>query len=325
MTSPPHAARLSITQRLALRALIWGVALTRRLPDEFVYRAAYALGSGLSLLMPARRRVARANLARVCTWLADAGMATPRVAAAAAGGRALDRMVRAAFGHWAVSYAESMMAPRYGSRQLQERIVAEDPAASAGAIVAGQRGGVGRIHLGMHFGSVDLSAIYATRVGGQSLAAPMERVDDPVASAWFEHVRGELGVDIVPLAGAAAGLRARLARGETVGLVADRMIVGSGTRVTLFGAPVRLPRGPAVLAAETGAPIYLTAVARTGTARWVGHTIRIEPPAGVSRREAVRWILEQEARAFERIVAIAPEQWSTMFFPIWDVGGEESP
>ena len=36
------------------------------------------------------------------------------------------------------------------------------------------------------------------------------------------------------------------------------------------------------------------------------------------RREATRSILEQEARTFERIVARAPEQWTTLFFPIWE-------
>ena len=47
-------------------------------------------------------------------------------------------------------------------------------------------------------------------------------------------------------------LRAALARGEGVGLVADRDIAGGGVPVTLFGLPARLPIGPAYLALDAG-------------------------------------------------------------------------
>ncbi|HZW01057.1 MAG TPA: hypothetical protein VFF55_05765, partial [Candidatus Deferrimicrobium sp.] len=112
-------------------------------------------------------------------------------------------------------------------------------------------------------------------------------------------------------------LIAALERGEAVGVVADRNIVGSGVKVELFGGPVRLPIGPAVLSVQTGAPIYLQAIERTGPGEWMGHTVRIQPGPGLSRREATRSIIEQEARIFERIVARAPEQWTTLFFRIW--------
>jgi hypothetical protein len=46
--------------------------------------------------------------------------------------------------------------------------------------------------------------------------------------------------------------------------------------------------------------------------------VPLRPAPGTSRREATRSILDQEARAFERIVARAPEQWTTLLFPIWD-------
>jgi lauroyl/myristoyl acyltransferase len=72
-----------------------------------------------------------------------------------------------------------------------------------------------------------------------------------------------------------------------------------------------------MLSVRTGAPIYLEAIERTGPGEWLGHTVPLRPAPGTERRDAVRSIIEQEARAFERIVARAPEQWSTLFFPIW--------
>jgi hypothetical protein len=40
-------------------------------------------------------------------------------------------------------------------------------------------------------------------------------------------------------------------------------------------------------------------------------------PADGSRRERVTRYLEAEARAFERHIAAAPEQWLAIFHPIW--------
>ncbi len=50
-------------------------------------------------------------------------------------------------------------------------------------------GEVGVIHMAMHFGSVDLSALYGARVGSLPVTGPMEFVTTPLARAWFDHVR----------------------------------------------------------------------------------------------------------------------------------------
>ena len=316
--APPAPPPLSTTQQVLLRLIIGALWVLRRLPDGPIYRVAYAIGAGLYLVLPERRERVRQNLARVCRWLVDNDMAIPRVARAANDEAALERMVRAAFGHWVVTYAEAALGPRYSASELRRRFVPVDPATSAETIVARAPGEIGLIHLAMHFGSVDLSALYGSRVGVVPLTGPMEFVGSPIARAYFERVRNELDVTIVPLGNAAEALIAALERGEAVGIVADRNIVGRGSPVELFGAPTRLPIGPALLAVTTGAPIYLQAIERTRRGVWLGHTVRLRPPAGASGRQATRAILEQEARHFERIIARAPEQWTTLFFPIWE-------
>jgi KDO2-lipid IV(A) lauroyltransferase len=309
---------LGFGRALALRLILLLLAVAQRLPDRPIYRLAFVVGAGLSLLMPARRELARRNLDRVCRWLVAQDMATPRVHAAARDGRALDRLVRATFGHWVVSYVEAALAPRYSAADLRTRVRAADETTSREALMARPPGEVGIIHMAMHFGAVDLSAVYGARLSPLPITGPMELVTAPLARAYFEHVREALGVTIVPIGDAASALTAALRRGEAVGVVADRNIVGSGLPVQLFGAPARLPVGPAVLSVQTGAPLYLEAVERTAPGEWLGHTVSLRPAPGSSRREATRSILEQEARAFERIVARAPEQWTTLLFPIWD-------
>jgi KDO2-lipid IV(A) lauroyltransferase len=172
--------------------------------------------------------------------------------------------------------------------------------------------------MAMHFGSVDLSAFYGARVGKVPLTGPMEFVESPLARAYFDRVRFEMGVTIVPVAGSAERLVRALERGEAVGIVADRNIIGRGTRVQLFGAPARLPIGPAMLSVQTGAPLYLEAIERTGPGEWLGHTVALRAEPGSTRREATHQLVEDAARAMERIIARAPEQWTTLFFPIWE-------
>ena len=304
--SPPPGPPLNLFQQAVFRALMAVLWAARRLPDKPLYRAAFAIGAGLYLLLPERRRVVRANLERVVEWLVAAGNASPRVARAARDPRSLDKLVRATFGHWVVGYAEAALGPRYSGEELARRFVAAYPETSARALSVPAAGDPGPIHMAMHFGSVDLSALYGARVGTLPLTGPMEFVETPLARAYFDRVRNEIGVTIVPVAGAAEALTEALGRGGAVGIVADRNIIGRGSPVRLFGGTVRLPIGPALLSVQTGAPLFLEAIERTGPGEWLGHTIELRAEPGARRREATRQILEQEARAMERVIARAP-------------------
>ena len=72
-----------------------------------------------------------------------------------------------------------------------------------------------------------------------------------------------------------------------------------------------------MLALETGAPAWLIVTRREGWSDYRSRLERIEMPARESRRERLAGFMANEARAFERAVADAPEQWWTLFFPIW--------
>jgi lauroyl/myristoyl acyltransferase len=306
----------TLRDRAIAAALIGGAALLRHLPDGLVFRAAHVAGAGTSLLMPGRRALVRANLGRVCRWLDENGLASPRVRAAARDGQALDRLVREAFGHWFRTYAEAAMAARYDAETLRARIRL-DPLESGRASLGPALPGRGRIYIGFHFGAIELGALFASRESQVSIAGPMETVANPALRAYFEKSRSALGISIVPLRDAGRELTARLARGQGVALVADRLISGSGARVELFGAPTRVPVGPAVLAAESGAEVFAIAVRRTGWTHWVIRVEPIELVPGAPRRARVRDALDQEMRTLERLVADAPEQWWSLFFPLW--------
>jgi KDO2-lipid IV(A) lauroyltransferase len=307
-------------QRLRARALSVGVAVLRALPDGLVFRAAYAAGVGLSLVLRSRRKLVRENLRQVCVGLVERDLASRRVRAALTDGRQLDRLTRAAFGHWVLAYAESIITTAYSAEEMRRRVRTVDSPVVTEALAPQPREAPGRIFVGLHFGCLELAAAYATAVAGMRVVAPMETVADPALQRTLERVRGATGIEIIPIPGAAHRLRDALSTGAAAALVADRPIGGLGVAVDLFGAPVKLPLGPAVLALESGAPVYVVAVRRTGFGRWSAHIERLDAAGGSTLRARIHAQLAAQARAFERIVAQAPEQWWTCMFPIWERG-----
>jgi KDO2-lipid IV(A) lauroyltransferase len=294
---------------LVLRALSW---VAGRLPEGPLIRLADLAGGAWYRLAPARAAQARRNLRRVAVALAAGDDAPPHVRAAATDPQALDRLVRAAFRHNARYYLEVARIPSFRPRDLDERLLVETPDLVDEAFA----GGGAVIFVGLHFGAIELPAVFlASRAG--SAVAPMETLDDPALQAWFVRTRGAAGVRIVGLREARRELLAALHDGTPVGLVGDRDLTGGGIPVVLFGAPATLPLGPAMLAVESGAPMYVAGVRRSGTGRYRGRLEPVTVPGDGTRRERVVATTQALARAFERIVAAAPEQWWAVFFPIW--------
>ena len=292
-----------------LRAFSW---LVCRLPERPLIVLAERGGDLWYRATPDRAAQARRNLGRVVTWLDDRGEGTPLARAAARDPRALERMVRLAYRHATRYYLEVARTPALSRDDVQTRIEIETVDSVEVAFTPGRPA----IFIGLHFGALELPALYlASRVG--RAVAPMETLNDPELQAWFVRTRGTAGVRIVGLREARRELTAALRAGESVGLVGDRDLTGGGVLTAFFGAAARLPLGPALLAIETGAPAYVSAVRRTSPGRYVGRVEPVTVPTEGSRRDRATATTVAIARAFERVIADAPEQWWAVFFPIW--------
>lgn len=303
---------MSLVGRLRGRALIGASWLACRLPERPLTALAESAGELWYHAAPGRAAQARRNLQRVVTALAAGGRGSVSARAAATDPAALERLVRRAFRHAARYYLEVARTPAVRPEDLDRRIVIETPDAVAGAFEPGR----GVLFVGLHFGSLELPGLYfASRVGGA--VAPMETIDDPDLQAWFVRTRGAMGVRIVGLREARRELLRALREGTSVGLVGDRDLTGGGIPTELFGAQTRLPLGPAMLAVETDAPVYVVGVRRAGVGRYRARLLAVDAPPDGSRRERVTVLTAALARAFEDIVADAPEQWWSIFFPIW--------
>ena len=296
-------------RRRALQAASW---LACRLPERPQIALAELAGDLWYRRTPERAAQARRNLARVGEWLAANERGTPLARAAADDPRALERLVRLAYRHAARYYLEVARTPGMGGDEVPRRLTIETPEVVEEAFSLRRPA----IFVGLHFGAIELPALLlASRVG--EAVAPMETLDDAELQAWFIRSRGSVGIRIVGVREARRELTKALHEGRYVGLVGDRDLTGGGTLTELFGAPASLPLGPALLAIETGAPPYVMGVRRSAPGRYTGRLERIDVAAEGSRRERAMATTAALARAYERIVEDAPEQWWAVFFPIW--------
>jgi phosphatidylinositol dimannoside acyltransferase len=293
--------------------IVAGTRVLGALPEGPLVAAAESIGELWYRAAPAKAAQARANLGRVCEGLAAQGRGSSLVRRAATDPDALERIVRRAFRHAARYYLEMA---RVGSRDAAEtlaRIDIETP----GEVTEALRSGKPVILTGLHYGSIEVPVLVVSEMVGHRVTAPMEIVGDPVLARWFMDSRRRSGVNVVSMAEARPALMAAIKRGESVGLVADRDLLHNGIMVPFFGHPAPLPAGPALLAVETGLPIYAASARRAPHLRYRGKLIQIPTSAKGRLRERVTAITTEMAKAFETLLADGPEQWFGAFHPIW--------
>ena len=312
---PLSAARPNrgLGRRLRARALVAASWAACRLPEPPLLALADLAGRLWYRLAPERRRRARRNLGRVTRWLADNDMGTPESRAAARDGRALNRLVRDAFRNAARYYVQLARTAIVDEAYLDRWLVWENPAIIDAALADLD----GSLFVGLHMGGYALPALVAAQRTGRPAVVPSETIADPELQAYLVASRKRLGLELIELASAKRLLKEALLRGETVGLLGDRDITGGGIEVAFFGAPSPLAAGPALLAMDVGVSPYVFGVSRDAAGV---HHVRVEQvsvPAEGTRRERITAYLDAEARAFERFVAIAPEQWLAVFHPLW--------
>ena len=288
------------------RAAITGLTILSYLPEQLLLLVARAWGVIGPKVQRARAQQGAINLARVYTFR-DGSAPSPQTVA---------RGVQQLFEHHLRFYIESARAPRHARQIIATRVALEDESAVDGAFTASAGSA---IFLAAHFGAIELPGSILAERSGRTPVAPMEEIANPVLQAWMLRVRGEgLGLRIIPAQGAADVMSSELAAGGIVGMVGDRNVVGAGVPVKLFGFAARLPIGPALLAVESGARLYVAAVIREPRGTYTGYIRTVTVPREGDRMARTRVTLTGIAAAFEELIAKAPEQWWTLFYPIWD-------
>ncbi len=220
----------------------------------------------------------------------------------------LDRLVGDALRSYSRYWLETFRLPKMDKREIAERVQTSGADNLAAALDRGR----GAIVALPHMGNWDVAGVWLVANHG-SFATVAERLKPESLYDRFVAYRESLGFEILPLTGGARPplevLRERLRENKVICLVADRDLSHRGIEVEFFGETARMPGGPALLAATTGAALLPVGMWFTADGGW-GQAIN--PPVCLPEgrlKEQVPAITQAVARSFERDIAAHPADW----------------
>jgi phosphatidylinositol dimannoside acyltransferase len=148
----------------------------------------------------------------------------------------------------------------------------------------------------------------------------VEQVADPRVQELVTALRRRKRTEIVPISPRAVHqLMQALRAGDVVALANDRTVGSATVEVEFFGAPARLPSGPAMLALRTGAPLLTAFTYREADNRSI---VVIDLPIVLERSgrlaEDVYRLTQAVARVLESYIRYHPAQW-LITAPVWNV------
>jgi KDO2-lipid IV(A) lauroyltransferase len=228
----------------------------------------------------------------------------------------MDRLVGESLRSYSRYWLETFRLPKMDHRAVAARLDANAEGSEHldAAVAAGQ----GAIMVLPHMGNWDVSGLWFVERGTR-FTTVAERVEPASLYDRFVAYRESLGMEVVALTGGQRPpmevLAERLRAGGAVCLVADRDLSRGGVEVQFFGEPTRMPGGPAMLSALTGAPVLPVGLWFTDDG-W-GH--RVNPPIDVPEgrlREKVAAGTQAVADVFAREIAAHPTDWH-MLQPLW--------
>jgi KDO2-lipid IV(A) lauroyltransferase len=162
-----------------------------------------------------------------------------------------------------------------------------------------------------HSGNWDAAAVWLVDHGAR-FTTVAERLKPESLFRRFVAYREGLGMEVLPLTGGdrppSDVLAARLRAGGVVCLLGDRDLTRRGIDVTFFGDTARMPAGPALLAATTGAALHPVGLWFTPT----GWGVRVHDAVeitGERLRDRVTAATQSLADAYAEDIAARPEDW----------------
>lgn len=277
----------------------WGAV--KGLPGPFAKWAFQTVADGATVRNGKGAQQLRRNLRRVVPHASDAE---------------LDELVGAGLRSYARYWLETFRLPKMD----KDEVVARAGANTTGAdnLEAAVRAGKGVIVALPHMGNWDAAAIWLI-AQGHPFTTVAERLKPESLFDRFVAYRESLGMEVLALTGGQNGpaevLADRLRAGGTVCLVAERDLSRNGIEVQFFGEATKMPGGPALLAARTGAALLPVSLWFTpdGWGQWIGPPMKLP---GERLSEQVRGGTQALADVFAERIAEHPTDWH-MLQKLW--------
>jgi KDO2-lipid IV(A) lauroyltransferase len=298
----PTAQTASLLERAVAPAYLLGWRTVRRLPEPLADRMFARIADTLW----ARRGRGVVQLERNLARVLDRPVDDPLVRA-----RSRDSM-RSYLRYW----AESFRLPAWDTEQVLDRVHSDGEE----HLDAEHKVGVGVVLALPHCANWDLAGAWLA-ARGMPFTTAAERLRPAALYDAFVSYRTGLGMEVLPLErgngiSVFGALSARLRDGRVVCLVADRDLTESGIEVDFFGAPARMPAGPAALSVGTGAALLPVTLWYEGRAMRLRIHPRIPQPTRGTRSERIAAMTGELAGVFQNSIAAHPADWH-MLQRIW--------
>lgn len=214
-------------------------------------------------------------------------------------------------------YCETFMLPRWSDDQLIGKVRTEHSEQVLNAMKAG-----GAILTLPHLANWDWAGAWAARYFG-SLCTVAERLRPEGVFQKFLKARESRGLTLMPLTGDGGTyefLREHVNQGRLVALLGDRDVAKSGMGVEFFGHRTPLPIGAALLALDTGRPLFTCATWYDGEELVITFDSEIifdrSPVQGRDRLRRAQEVTKLVAANFEKHIRNHPENWHQLQ-PVW--------
>ena len=184
----------------------------------------------------------------------------------------------------------------------------------------------GAVIVSAHLGNVDAMRVAAKSKTSKQIKVLMYTDHAQRFKKLLEYLNPDASKDIIPLetldAMSVLEMQKLLELGDTLGILADRVAVGSRDRtieVPFFGESAPFPQGPWILASLLKCPVFLLFCIRTDSSHY---EIFIEPLADQiilprkQREEKLRYWISEYAARLEEFCRQYPHHWFN-FYNFW--------
>ncbi len=179
-------------------------------------------------------------------------------------------------------------------------------------IEQGLQYGRGLLTVTAHFGNWELGGAVMTALGYRVHAVVLPERKRHL-KRLLDRQRMRRGVNLLPLGQSGFSVVRCLKRNEIVAVLGDRDFSASEERVPFFGAPARIPIGPAKLSIKTGAPIVVGVLLRQVDDTFL---LRMHPPLLPEVEKTPEQMRQRMIAILEEEIGRSPYQWF-LFQPFW--------
>ncbi|MCM8765160.1 MAG: lysophospholipid acyltransferase family protein [Candidatus Omnitrophica bacterium] len=269
-----------------------------RLPDWFAYFIGDIIAQLKYWVSPGLRKIITENIRQVLLYRQEIGNIEFNE-------KILKKTVKAAYKNFGMYMVEFFQIPKWDKKLVEERVEFVNLHYLDRALSKSK----GVIVLTGHLGNWELAGIVTSLTGYNLSAVALPFKNEKIALIFIRRRRSK-GINVI-LTGASPKeyLRAFKNNG-VIAILGDRLFTEKGIKVKFMGRETYLPRGPAALAARSGAGYLSGFLIRKKKGKYMLIFDKpMEVDGTMDQQKQIQFLVEQGVGYLEKYILKYPEQW----------------